>query len=135
MTTAAEINPVRLRPAPDQVVLVGITEHPVLREYRERRNPQNLPLDPTWFMHSFDRAPHDIWVEARNKPSIRHLEVRQPGIDDRVITEEVASGSLVLERHRPGCEVPAKARSVFWIVAPHHVSFQHNETIDEIRPC
>ncbi len=106
---------------------------PLFAKIAHVRNPQRFPLGPPRLVYNFDRASHDLGGETRNEAPFRQPEIGQPGIDDRVIAEEVASGSLVLERHRPGCEVPAKAHSLLWIDAPRHVSFQHDETIDEIR--
>lgn len=108
MTTGGGIDPACPGPAPDQFVLVGIAEHPMLREDRDRRSLQSLPLVPARLVHGLDRALHDRGVEARDEAIIRLPNVRHPGVDDRVIAEELASGGFVLERHWPGREIPTE---------------------------
>ena len=97
MAAAREIDSDRLGPAPDQLALVGIAEHPVLGENRERWNLQSFPLVPARFMHSLDRALHDRGVETRDEPIIRRLEIRYPGINDRVITINELTVRQILE--------------------------------------
>jgi len=132
MTSSHEVDPVSLWPAPDQCVLVGVAEHALLREDRERRNPQSLPLTPARLVHCLDCAPHDRGVETRDEAVIRRLEVRHPGVDDHPITEEVASGGFILERHWPGRKIPAKTGGLGGIIVPRNVTFQHDEALDQV---
>lgn len=132
MAAAREIDSDRLGPAPGQLALVGIAEHPVLGENRERWNLQSFPLVPARFMHSLDRALHDRGVETRDEPIIRRLEIRYPGINDRVITEELAGSGLVPERNRPGREVRAETSSLARTVTPRHMTFEHHEPLDQV---
>src|SRR5699024_12030266 len=54
VAAGAEIDTVGRRTAPDELMLVRLGEHPVLREDLEGRHPQGLPLAPSDHLHSLD---------------------------------------------------------------------------------
>src|SRR5690606_25772929 len=132
MAAAKEIDSDRLGPAPDQLVLVGIAEHPVLGENRERRNLQSFPLVPARFMHSLDRALHDPGVETRDEPIIRRLETRYPGINDRVITVEIVGSCFAPVRNRPRPDVRAGTSSLARLAPPPHMTYEHHERLVQV---
>lgn len=84
MATAIETDPVCLGPAPDQCFPIVVAEHSMLREHRECRDRQSLPLVPAGLVHRLDHALHDGRAESRDETVVRPFEVCQPGIEGGV---------------------------------------------------
>ena len=55
----------------------------MLREDRERRNLESLPLVPARLVHGLDRPLYDPGIETRDESVTRLLKVRRPGVDER----------------------------------------------------
>ncbi|GAA1970796.1 hypothetical protein GCM10009718_02940 [Isoptericola halotolerans] len=126
-----EVDPSGQGAATDQLVLGLRGEQAVIGEDGERRCGQGRPLVPPGDVDRCDHGLHDVGVEPPAQPPDGPLEVGDPGVRERGLSEEGSCRRLVGEDGRPGREELTDRTRRAGIVTGD-VPLEHDETVDQV---